>query len=84
MEKFKKLSRDEMKKITGGTPLCSCDEYTLCQCNGGPIVCVPIPAHNGCTSPGRATGATCMDWCGSPGVVLPTYCWIDAQCTVKA
>jgi len=84
MEKFQKLSRAEMKKITGGTPLCACNQYTKCQCGGtGPIVCVSI-STGGCMDPGRATGAACWSYCGDAGVYLPTYCWTDPFCTVKA
>ncbi len=84
MEKFQKLSRTEMKKITGGTVLCPCNEYTKCQCPNGPVVCVPISYDNNCNG-SRATGAVCMDYCNpNPGVVLPTYFWTDASCTIRA
>jgi hypothetical protein len=58
------LSREELKKVKGGTPQCLMGTSARCRCNDGTIMCVPAR----CTDVGcAASGVLCSyDPLGNP------------------
>jgi hypothetical protein len=50
------LSRDEQKKIKGGTPYCSAGQFVQCECKLGPL-CGEADANM------ESTGAVCTEQC---------------------
>jgi len=75
MEKFKKLSRDEMRKISGGETGCPAGSFVHCNCPGVPLSCEAMvddcpftPAQN------------CEDLHGCPGF----GCFEDDGCSIGA
>ena len=63
MEKFKKLSRAEMRSLIGGVQLCSPDDYVNCTCNGTPDPCVSVGDwSSSCAATWEVCDAFCAAW----------------------
>jgi hypothetical protein len=72
------LSKDEQKRIKGGTPYCNVGGYAYCACPTGNI-CVLYTGGDQCGD-GTSVGACCQFVCHS-GPVLGHYeCYTAATC----
>jgi hypothetical protein len=72
MEKFKKLSREEMKNIKGGQYFCPNGDYVLCASG-----CLQVESGAG--------GASPAGWCGYEGsTYVSPLCFSDSGCTHRA
>jgi len=83
MNKFKKLSRAEMKQITGAGALCQPTDYVTCQCDYGAYTCQLVGpwAPDGPCCP-ATRNQVCHYYCGGSETGLNQTCWTDFGCSI--
>jgi hypothetical protein len=74
----KELSREEQKRITGGSGTCNVGQYMPCLCNGNHSICAPATVNNEFWS--QICGDACQAQYSTTGFWVGSTCYGDSEC----